>query len=299
MLVGIMLSEQFGDIIACEPVAREVRILHPDAYIIWFVRKPYVELVANHPDLDGYIVEKCPGEREQILRSGILDKVYNLHLSHRKCKYCFEDPINPIADQLDITYANYFHKGNLLSVFSKAAGLPPLDDTPRLYLPNPVFGKIDSLQLPQPYIVINCQSSHVPKDWSPVNWNRLTRWLLDNYPYAVVEVGLKPVVNLSHPRFFNLCGQLQILETAEVIRRSHLFIGIDSGPAHLANAAGTEGIILLGQLFDFVDYMPYSGRYKRGEGITIINNLGHPCADLPYEWVQEAVELRLSQVKQV
>ncbi|GAA4463419.1 glycosyltransferase family 9 protein [Nibrella saemangeumensis] len=298
-LIGIILSEQFGDIVACEPIAREVRQHHPDAYIIWFVRKAYVELVAHHPDLDGYLIEKCPGERERLLRSGILDKFYNLHLSHRKCKYCFEDPTNPIADNLDITYVNYYHKGNLLYVFSQAAGLPPIEDEPRLYIPEAVSRRVDSLKLPPLTVVIHCQSTYGPRDWSAANWTRLVRWILEAYPYSVVEVGLNPVVHIEHPRFHNLCGRLQLLETAEVIRRSQLFMGIDSGPAHLANAAGTDGIILLGQLFDFVEYMPYSGRYKRGEGATILNYHGHPCADLPYEWVQEAVEYRLSQVNQV
>jgi heptosyltransferase-3 len=67
----------------------------------------------------------------------------------------------------------------------------------------------------------------------------------------------------------------------------------------MANAMHTTGVLLLGKLFDFVDYMPYSGRYKRGEGVTILNNFGHPCAELPYDWVQQAVSEQLGQPKLV
>lgn len=88
-----------------------------------------------------------------------------------------------------------------------------------------------------------------------------------------------------------------MLETAEVIGQAGLFVGIDSGPAHMANAMGTDGVILLGQLFDFTDYLPYSGRYKQGEGVTILNDFGKPCAELPFDWVQTAVAARLSQPK--
>lgn len=298
-LVGIFLSEQMGDIIACEPMAREVRRRHPDAHIIWIVRKSYAELVAHHPDLNGYILEKCPGERERLLHAGVFDKTYNMHLSNRKCKYCYEIPVNSVADKQNITYANYYHSGNLLYVFSQAAGLPPLEGEPRLYIPDAVRRQVDRLKLPPRTIVIHCQSSYAPRDWPVAQWTRLVRWLLERYQYTVIEVGLKPTVQIEHPRFLSLCGKLTILETGEVICRSQLFMGIDSGPAHLANAAGVNGIILLGQLFDFVDYMPYSGRYKRGEGATVLNYHGHPCAELPYEWVQEAVEYRLSQVNQV
>lgn len=294
-LVAIILSEQMGDIIACEPVAREVRRRHPDGYLIWVVRRPFVQLVAGHPALDNYLIEKCPGERVWLLRSGVYDHVYNLHISHRKCRYCPEDPVNPTADAYGVTFDNYYHRGDLLAVFSQAAGLPALTDDPRLYISADAKQRVAQLGLSAGPIVIHCQSSHVKRDWPADHWNRLVRWLLDTYPNPVIEVGLKPVVTLAHPRYRSLCGQLTMLETAEVIRHARLFIGIDSGPAHMANATGTEAIILLGQLFDFVDYLPYSGRYKRGEGVTILNHYGHPCAELPYAWVQQAVQQQLGQ----
>jgi heptosyltransferase III len=298
-LVAIVLSEQMGDVVACEPVAREVRRQFPKAHIVWFIRKSYVDLVRFNPVIDNYLIEKCPGERTQLLESGIFDKVYNMHLSHRRCRYCKEDPVNPVADKLGFTYVNYYHHGDLLHVFSQAAGLPPLTDEPRMYISQEATNRVQALQLPPAYVVIHCQSSHAPRDWQPEHWNRLVSWLLDTYPYAVVEVGLNPIVHNSDPRFVNLCGKLAMLETAEVIRRARLFVGIDSGPAHFANATGAEGIILLGKLFDFVEYLPYSGRYKRGEGVTILNQLGHPCSDMPYEWVQQAVENHLATARYV
>jgi heptosyltransferase-3 len=298
-LVAIILSEQMGDIIACEPVAREVRQRHANAYIIWLVRKQYVELVQHHPDLDGYLIEKCPSERMYLLRTGIFDKVYNMHISHRKCKYCSEDPVNPTADLIGLTFDNYYHRGDLLYMFSQAAGLPAMTADPKMYIPESIRQRVAALRLQESPIVIHCQSSHIMRDWPAENWNRLVKWLLDTYPYPVIEIGLQPVVTEEHPNFRNLCGQLSLLETAEVIRNAHLFIGIDSGPAHMANANGANGIILLGQLFDFVDYLPYSGRYKRGEGITILNNYGHPCSELPYGWVQDAALQRLGQPKLV
>lgn len=296
-LVAIILSEQMGDIIACEPIAREVRRRHPDGYIIWAVRAPFVDLVKYNPHIDEYLIEKCPGERVQLLQSGVYDQVYNLHISHRKCPYCPEDPVNPIADQIGLTFDNYYHRGDLLHIFSQAAGLPALTDEPRMYIPDSVRQTIAALQLPAGPIVIHCQSSHVLRDWPADNWNKLVRWLLDSYPYPIIEVGLTPTVTVQHPDFRSLCGQLSLLETAEVIGQARLFIGIDSGPAHMANAMQTDAVLLLGKLFDFVDYLPYSGRYKRGEGVTILNDFGHPCAELPYHWVQETVQQRLGQPK--
>jgi heptosyltransferase-3 len=298
-LVAIILSEQMGDIIACEPVAREVRRLHPTGYIIWVVREPYIELVEHHPDLDGYLVEKCPSERVWLLKSGIYDKVYNMHISHRKCRYCPEDPVNPTADAIGLTFDNYLDRGDLLYTFSQGAGLPALTADPRMYIPDSVRRQVAALDLQQSPIVIHCQSSHVMRDWPAENWNRLVRWMLDTYPNPIIEVGVNPIVQSNDPRFRSLCGQLSLLETAEVIRQARLFIGIESGPGHMANAGGTIGIILQGQLFDFIDYLTYSGRYKRGEGVTFVNAHNHPCAELPYADVQRAVQQELGQPKLV
>lgn len=294
-LVAIILSEQIGDIIACEPVAREVRKRHPNGHIIWLVREAYAELVRHHPDLNGYLVEKCPSERIYLLKTGVFDVVYNMHISHRKCKYCPEDPVNPTADQIGLTFDNYYHRGDILYMFSQAAGLPPITADPKMHIPDYVKQRINSLHLPDSPIVIHCQSSHVARDWPAANWNRLVKWLLETYPFPIIEIGLSPTVTIKHPNFQSLCGQLSLLETAEVIHRAQLFIGIDSGPAHMANAGNTPGIILLGQLYDFVDYLPYSGRYKRGENITILNDYGHPCAELPYHWVENAAQKQLGE----
>ncbi len=74
-----------------------------------------------------------------------------------------------------------------------------------------------------------------------------------------------------------MCGDRSLLETAELIKRSELFIGIDSGPAHFANATNTSGIILLGHHASFKKYMPYSGNYAKGINSKIIYEDGPAC----------------------
>ena len=85
------------------------------------------------------------------------------------------------------------------------------------------------------------------------------------------------------------------METAEVIRRADLFIGIDSGPAHLANAVGTPGVILLGAYGGFRSYLPYSGGYATGMAADIIRADG-PAADVPAAAVYDAAMRRLSAI---
>jgi ADP-heptose:LPS heptosyltransferase len=80
---------------------------------------------------------------------------------------------------------------------------------------------------------------------------------------------------------------LSILETAEVIRRASLFIGVDSGPAHMANAMGTPGVVLLGRYEAFDQYMPYTGRFAREEAARVIQ-WPEPAREIPVDHVFDA-----------
>lgn len=73
----------------------------------------------------------------------------------------------------------------------------------------------------------------------------------------------------------DLTGTLSILESAEVIRRSSLFIGLDSGPAHLANAVRTPTVLLYPNRWNFPqavfrDYNIYCGYFATEGGANIV-----------------------------
>ena len=78
------------------------------------------------------------------------------------------------------------------------------------------------------------------------------------------------MISSAVPLYKSFCGSLSILETAEVIRRAKLFIGIDSGPAHLANAVGTFGVIMFGNYIGFERYNPFSGGYRNGSNAVLL-----------------------------
>lgn len=291
-LVAVVRTEHFGDIVAVEPLSRQVRDLYPQGHIVWFVKPVFRELVETNPHIDEVFPEFCVTQREVILQSGVFDEVHQLQFrNNNHCPVCQKFYDNPVAVQKNINVDNYFDQGNLLEVFSKVGNLDlPTDQQPRLYLLPRHQTKVDGLNLPSNYLVIHCQTNFAPKDWPSDRWEKLVNWLIDNYSYSIVEVGLTSALNISHPRYFNLTGKLSILETAEVIRRSDYFIGLDSGPAHLANAVNTPGFVLMGSLGNFDTYNPYSGEYGAGKNCTIIRDVGQPCAQLSYKRVTDSIK---------
>lgn len=290
-IVGIILTQQFGDIVAGEPITRQIRKLYPDAYILWIVKPVFKELLENNSNLDGIVEEFCANQRRLLINSGIFDILYNLQFRNNSyCPICNVYVENPVADAKDVTIHNYYFQGNLLTVQQKIAGLPIDDIAPNLFITEAHRNKVNALQLPQTYLVVHCQSAQNSRNWDSAKWEKLISYLIDKTDFYIVEIGLNSDLTIKNKRYINLCGQLNLLETGEVIRRARLFIGIDSGPAHLANAVDTYGIIMIGKLENFINHIPYSGKYKSGENALILRNVDGPSAEIPVERVIETIE---------
>src|SRR3978361_1478120 len=107
----------------------------------------------------------------------------------------------------------------------------------------------------------------------------------------IVEVGLQTLVVRPDDTWGQtFCGMLSIMETAEVIRRARFFIGIDSGPAHLANAVKTPGVVLLGRMGYFRQYTPFTGFYAGvAPEVRLVRNLTGVTAEIPVQEVVEAI----------
>jgi heptosyltransferase-3 len=296
-LIAIIRTEHFGDIVAAEPISRFVKSTYPNSRVVWIVKPVYRELLQNNPNVDEIHGEFCVTERKFLLKTGVFDQVFELQFrNNNHCPKCQVFTENPIANRRGIDVFTYFNFGNLLEVFAQTGGLIasktafPADDQPRLYLQDNHRKRVEMLQLVRPYIVVHCQSNYLPKDWPQYRWQMLIDWLAEHYDLNIIEIGLRSSMSVSTPRYKNMCGKLSILETAEVIKRAKYFIGLDSGPSHLANATGTFGIILMGSLNDFPTYNPYSGSFGRQENAFFVRQTGSPCSEMSYEFVRNEVE---------
>jgi heptosyltransferase-3 len=268
-LLAIGLIEHMGDIVAAEPILRQLRRDHPAAFIVWCVRAPFRELVESNPAVDQTLVVHCLTEWILLRRSGIFDRIVDLHLQGRICPTC-EIPLKRMEGNQVIVQKNYFAFGGLLDVMCQYANLTVEADDPRLHISEAASKRVDALSLARAYVVIHCSSNERTRDWPAEQWRAFVSdpALVD---LQFVEIGLTPVVSTTDSHNYrNLCGKLTLLEMAEVIRRATLFIGVESGPAHVANAVGTYGVILLGPYRDFKSYNPYSGAYKTGKNALMV-----------------------------
>ena len=85
-----------------------------------------------------------------------------------------------------------------------------------------------------------------------------------------------PEVPMNHP---NLAARRISLNRPRSSAELRLFIGIDSGPAHLADAVKTPGVILMGRHLTWDYYMPSTGFYADARNCRILRHTG-PVTDL-------------------
>jgi ADP-heptose:LPS heptosyltransferase len=291
MKVIIGLIEHLGDIVACEPVARYAKARFPTATLSWAVSKPFRELIDSNPYIDETIVLDCLTDWIRITKHGSYDHVIDLHVNYRVCQHCkvplFKTTGNPFVNVYE-----WFDYGAILEAFSVGAGLPRLIAQPQLYLNAEHRDAVDKLGITGEYCVIHRKSNDVIKDWKDPLWDNLIAWITKEWGLKVVEVGGKLAEDdvAQTAEVVNLSGKTSILQTAEIINRARLFIGVDSGPAHIANAVQTSGVVLLGQIGHFKKYNPYTGFYaSESNDVRLVRNLVGSASELGLREVVEAI----------
>lgn len=106
-----------------------------------------------------------------------------------------------------------------------------------------------------PYVVLHPSSSALHKAWTVECYAALCGYLRDRWAVRTILISGKDPEELrqnqeicalakSYP--LNLGGQLSLKQTAALLSKAKLFIGIDSGPMHMATAVNTPVVAIFG-----------------------------------------------------
>jgi heptosyltransferase III len=278
-LVGISLIEHLGDIIACEPVARFMRKTHPQLKIVWLTKPLFKPLLTNHPAIGDVIEVTCLSESAILSQDPLWHSFIDLHLPKRPCARLPYLHRKSSGDRR-ITSHNYFNFGSILESFCMSAGLPPLQDPPLLFIES----NKDIPDIIGDYIVIHATSNESTRDWVIQKWTRLISELRKQYTGEIIEVGLESRVAPHMKCVKDLCGKRSLAELARIIDGCRLYIGVDSGPAHIANAQMKPAVILTGKYRSFTAYCPYTGYFRKHKDLMLMS-WSASTADIPMEEV--------------
>ena len=118
------------------------------------------------------------------------------------------------------------------------------------------------------------------RNWTTEKFSALAEHFVRN-GFDVIEIGLLSVVNLQSPHFKSFCGRASLKAYAALIANAALFVGVDSGFAHIANALRVRGVIVLGAYRNFHNYLPYSGFYAKPFNCALVRANLRPASEVP------------------
>jgi heptosyltransferase-3 len=285
----IVLCNQMGDVVAAEPAARNCK--SDRAMTAWVVCSAFAPLVRHLSYIDSTVEVTCPSEwilLERMIR-GV--KKTNLHIDQHPCNW-FGLRV-PNKTKFDINFDNYYQKGNLLRAFSLQGLGIAIDERPRLGSRRdsetalramlPTYDRL----LEGSFAAVHLTSTDAGRSLSRAQSQAIIKYVREICAVPIVEFGIHPLLEDDHEAL-HLGGSLELDLQAALLAKASFFVGVDSGFAHIANAAKVESLVLMGRHRHFVNHMPYSGPWSSGKGCEILRST-QLVSDLSIDEIRPAV----------
>ncbi len=117
------------------------------------------------------------------------------------------------------------------------------------------------------FIVINPFTTWNSKNWFEKRYRELAAKLLEKGQQVIFtggsgdEAGIEKIIGPLQGKVYNFAGLTNLPELAELYKRAELFIGGDTGPAHLAAAVNLRVLCLMGPT-DPATHGPYGKKHR-------------------------------------
>jgi len=206
-----------GDVLWIEPVIRALADRHDKVR----VHTRYNELFLNYPLPNVSFFSGLSFFQKILIR---IDKALGTRL---------------FSIDLDGSYEASPHR-HFLEAYQASAGLPPTREYPRLYLSEKE--RCMDPGITGPFVLLHLESltdKNYRKAYG-INWAAVAD-RLSRDGYTVLQLGKDPV-----PIKGVIHRPTSLREMMALLAKASLFIGLDSGPSHLAAALGVPSILLFG-----------------------------------------------------
>lgn len=201
-----------GDVLMCTPFLREFKKRCPSVHVRLFTK--FGSLVEGLPFID--------------------------HVS---------DVAHEPKDVIPLLYENDRPTNrHLASLFAERMGFQVQDLTPSCWIDPIVLETVSEKVafLRRPLVVVQRQASDwTPnKKWPSQSWDELLFKLTEMA--FVVEIGAQALGSESYRNYLDMRGKTSLQEMAAFIKLADVFVGPDSGPAHIAAAVKTRAVVIAG-----------------------------------------------------
>jgi lipopolysaccharide heptosyltransferase I len=273
--VCIIKPSSLGDVVHALPILPALRGLWPAARISWVVNEPFQDVLRGHADLDELIVFERGGKAvtgagvrglagllvrlgrggydltidlQGLLRSAVMTAATRARVrvgladAREGARWFYTHHVD--APRLGLHAVD--------RVLRVAGELGAEISEPRFHLPIGVEDRLWAREalaaVPRPRVILNLGARWVSKRWPPGSYAELGRRAVADFGAGLIAVGAsedRPLVDalarhLAPRSLLDLCGRTRLLPLAALALEADLMVSNDTGPLHLAAAAGAR-----------------------------------------------------------
>lgn len=295
MNILIIRFSSLGDLVTLEPTFRAIRYFYEDSKISFLTTGIGKGLYQDSNYFDEYILHKSVFSSIQKLKNNKYDIVINLQCN-KPSHY-----INFFLKKDLVVNKSYSFKDKLLGLkvksktireiieATKSISLNKIDkyfDEVQELIKLPVRQKslLENLTSDKKYIAISTGTSErwLSKKWGIDNYSSLISKLIENN-FQIILVGSaleledSEILLKKYPKIISFVNETDLTELKNLLANVDIFIGNDSGPAHIAAGVGTNTLTIFGStdIKHCVKFMPYRGTHQYLKPTKDIKC--HPC----------------------
>ena len=301
-------TEQRGDVLLAIPALRGLRAAHPGARLVVLGAPWSVEILGAISEVDEVIVLDHPplsfessrgpsASERSTLRDRIVAGGFDLAVDLSADPWTIEllaeagiprivGPAGTSADarlHASVAIPTDLHRVEAMLAIAALAGASPGDATPRIAIPEAAQQEaaraIAGLGLDRPFVVVH-PGGRALKRWPIERWVELVEGLLTGSSEGIVllagpdEPGVAEAFAATRASGrVHLWPGGSFLAVGELLCRSRLVVGNDSGVAHLAAAVGATTVTLFGP----AHVSQWAPRSARGVAISTDESCSYPC----------------------
>jgi heptosyltransferase-3 len=133
--------------------------------------------------------------------------------------------------------------------------------------------------------------------WRDEYWTELIGFIIHiSNDFQIIEIGTDKHIHTTLENYINFTGIRPLQKIASLIDNAKLYIGIDSGFAHMANTLKKNSVILIGNMHKFSNYMPYSGYFQKHKDEVVVYHNGL-LSEMPLNAVKNHILKQLDRIK--
>ena len=235
--IDVVLFLTLGDTLMGSVIVHAIKTKYPESYIRFHTNIEYKTLLENNPEIDEIIAvpnNNYMNVYSWIAKSGrASDHIVKLAMANQ-----FDTCWHHNPETYDM---------HMIDWYASRAGLDlKIEDyNVRIYPTTDDY--ITALSLTKdlgPYIIMHTTSLLESKNWPIQFFNHLASMLEDKYHLPIIQIG--GPIDTKITKAISLLDKTSVKVSAALINNAKMYIGIDSGSAYIAGAAGIPTFLVMG-----------------------------------------------------